>query len=100
MNSGHAELVDCISCRLDVHEPQRRRIGEIATFIARECIGGVLIVTKESGESTGETFIFWGQPEDVKAVFLVLHALLHIAVANVEPTIFTEYEDDKTETSL
>lgn len=100
MNSGHAELVECVSCRLNVYEPERRRIGEIASFIACECIGGVLMFTMEGGASNGEGVYLLGQPEDVKAVFVALHALFNIATANVEPTIFTEYDGDKTKTSL
>lgn len=98
--SGYDEVVDCISYSLVEKEPESQQIAEIAALIARECIGGVLIVTAENAESTGESIYLWGQPEDVKAVYLAIEALVCFAESNVEPTIFIDYEEIRSDTFL
>jgi hypothetical protein len=90
--SGYDEVVDCISYSIVETEPEQQQIAEIAALIARECIGGVLIVTAENAESGGESIYLWGQPEDVKAVYVTIEVLVDFA-ESTEPTIFIDYEE-------
>lgn len=100
LKSGHAELTDCISYSLVDEFPERQHIAEIAAVIARECVGGVLIVTAQSEELTDESIYLWGRPEDIKAVSIAQKAILWLADSINHEPIFTDNEDIETSFDL
>ena len=69
--------VDCtLRSILEGQAPDRSEFCEIAAYVARECIGGVLLVTIETLTSGGGPTYFYGHEKDLDVVELTQRALI------------------------
>lgn len=86
--------VDCMSRSiLEGETLNRSEIREIAAYIARECIGGVLLVTIEkSTPGEGQTY-FYGHEKDLDFVELTQRALIMALDDYYEPPACTSSLD-------